>query len=45
LAGGQLAIGADNVAGFITADNELPYTPEIQAAVGANYAINLPVVD
>jgi iron complex outermembrane receptor protein len=41
LAGGQLAIGADNVAGFITANNELPYTPEIQAAVGANYAINL----
>ena len=40
--GGQLATGADNVAGFITADNELPYTPEIQAAVGANYAINLP---
>ena len=40
--GGQLATGKDNVAGFITADNELPYTPEIQAAVGANYAINLP---
>jgi iron complex outermembrane receptor protein len=39
--GGQLATGADNVAGFITADNELPYTPEIQAAIGANYAINL----
>ncbi|MDO8863945.1 TonB-dependent receptor [Haliea sp. E1-2-M8] len=39
--GGQLATGADNVAGFITADNELPYTPEIQAAIGANYSVNL----
>lgn len=41
VAGERLATGADNVAGFITADNELPYTPEIQAAIGANYSVNL----
>jgi iron complex outermembrane receptor protein len=39
--GDELQSGGDNTRITITADNELPYTPEVQATIGANYAINL----